>query len=380
MRFIDVRDYVKAVPDAQIYMFVGERSDGKTHSSLSFGLDRFEKEELPFVYVRRLDTMLSLSNMRYLFQGNENSGDLRRHMNKFGYDGLVYYSRAFWPYIIDEKGKSNRLDSPVAITRSISTWESNKGASLPHNGLLIFDEFLSREGYLPGEVLMFENLMSSVFREKGEGKVIMLGNPVSWDCPYFVEWGLKNIRKMEQGTYDIYEQELSDGRIRKIVVVYLAHSGAKASDVFFTPNNERVRGITEGKWEIGIYPRIPIESGNWDRGESCYVQSYNDWTLMLQPVQSPDGNPMLFVYNNGRRIIDVEPPYIDKRYRDKLVYTDFVAPCSNVRFCMTNWRDNMTKFILAAFHQGRVYYKDGVAGENFRSYMMFCEKFNPIGV
>ena len=94
MRFIDVRDYVKAVPDAQIYMFVGERSDGKTHSSLSFGLDRFEEEELPFVYVRRLDTMLSLSNMRYLFQGNENSGDLRRHMNKFGYDGLVYYSRA----------------------------------------------------------------------------------------------------------------------------------------------------------------------------------------------------------------------------------------------------------------------------------------------
>ena len=379
-RFVDVRDMVNTVPDAQIYMFIGERNDGKTHSSLSFGLDKFVETELPFVYVRRLDIMLAAAKNKYLFNGNLKSGDLARHLNKFGYDGLQYYSKTFWPYIRDEKGKSNRLDTPACICRSISTWETTKGASVPFNGLLVFDEFLTREGYLPGEVVMFENLMSSVIRGVEDAKVLMLGNPVNMDCPYFVEWGLRGVRKMKQGTYDVYQEVLPDGRIRKIVVAYLAHAGAKAADVFYSGKNARSKSIITGEWEMGVYPRLPAGHNDWPRGTRCFIQSYNDWNLSLQTVSTPEGNELLFVYRHKEKPLDDEKPTVKKRYKDTIVYTDFVSPCINVRFCLTNWRDDLTKYILAAYHQGRVYYADAYAGENFRNYMQWCNSYNPIGV
>lgn len=379
-RHIDVRDMIKEVPDAQIYMFIGERHDGKTFSSLSYGLDRFVETELPFVYVRRLDIMLSASNNKYLFNGNAREGDLGKHLNQLGYDGVTYYSKTFWPTVTDEHGKSNRLDSPVCICRSISTWETTKGASLPFNGLLIFDEFLTREGYLPGEVIMFENLMSSVIRGVDEAKVVMLGNPVNMDCPYFVEWGLRGVRNMKQGTYDVYSARLEDGRERKIVVCYLAYTGAKAADVYISGNNAHSKSILTGEWELGVYPRFPYHSDKWARGVRCFIQSYNGWVLSLQTVLSPDGNELLFVYPYKEKPLEEDNRLIRKRYRDTLVYTDFVSPCVNVRFCLTNWRDDLTKYILSAYHQGRIYYADAYAGENLRNYMQFCEQYNPIGV
>lgn len=374
-KFIDIRDIINKVPDAQIYMFIGERSNGKTYSSLSYALDRFVENNERFAYVRRLSESIRAKYMKELFNGNVHTGDLEKHFNKLGYDGLTFYNGCFYPMVKDEKGKRIRIDEPFGYTFAINTWETSKGASFPEVTTVIFDEFLTRQYYLPNEPVLFENLLSSIIRTRSNVRVIMLANTVSWAAPYFNEWGLNHVREMEQGSYDIYST--GDNK-RKIVVCYTEHSNAKESDVYFNYDNPRSRMITTGVWETAEYPRLPETIDGWNKGEPSYIQSIDGWSVKLQPAQTPDGLEVLLVFDNGREILHRQPPYIDKRYKDRIVYTDYFYPCANCKLAISKHNDNYTKFILSCLKQGRVFYQNNTVGENVRNYLKYSTQYTPI--
>ncbi len=373
MKWFNIKDLLNEVPDAQIYMVFGERSNGKTYSALQYAIEQYIEHDKRFVYVRRLAEMVRMTYMRNLFTGNRKTGALQSELKKLGFEDISYYSSAFWAMVRDEKRKLIRIDEPCGYTLAISTWETAKGASIPNVGTIIFDEFLTRGSYLPDEPVMFENLISSIVREEANAKVIMLANTVSWTAPYFREWGLNHVREMEQGSYQTYQ---SGDNKRKIVVCYAEHAGNKASDVYFNYDNPRSRMITSGVWETAEYPRIPTQVGEWEKGIPCYVQSIDEWTIKLQPAVTPDGMEVLLVYDNGRKIIDENG--MDIRYKDRLIYTDYFYPYINCKFCITKHNDNYSRFILSALKQGRVFYQNNTVGEYLRAYLMFSTKYTPI--
>lgn len=375
MKYFDVRSVLKAEPDCQYYMFHGERSNGKTYSSLSYALDRYVEHGERFAYVRRLSESIQAKYMRNLFAGNEETGDLARHFNQLGYDGIMFYSGAFFPYVINEKGKRERIPDPCGYTFSINTWETSKGGNVPKVGTIIFDEYLTRHYYLPNEPILFENLVSSIVRYRDNVKVIMLANTVSWTAPYYTEWGIGHIRDMQQGTYDIYT---TGDNQRRILVCYTEHSGAKASDVYFNYDNARSRMITDGTWETAMYPRIPESLEGWEKGIPCYIQSIENWTVKIEPYLAPDGAQCLLVWDNGKEILSSTPPYMDRRFKDRIVYTDSYYPVVNCRFAMTKHNDNYTRFLLQCFKQGRVFYENNTVGEYVRNYLRFSTTFSPI--
>ncbi len=373
MKWFNIKDLLSEVPDAHIYMVFGERSNGKTYSTLQYAIEQYVETGRTFVYVRRLAEMVRMTYMRNLFTGNKKTGALQNEFKKMGWDDIGYYSSAFWPMVRDEKRKLTRLDMPCGYTMAISTWETAKGASIPNVGTIIFDEFLTRGAYLPDEPVMFENLISSIVREEANVKVIMLANTVSWTAPYFREWGLNHIRNIEQGTFQVYQT--GDNK-RKVVVCYAEHAGAKASDVYYNYDNPRSRMITSGVWETAEYPRIPSDMGKWELGVPCYVQSIDEWTIKLQPAMTEDGMEVLLVYDNGRKLIDSNG--MDTRYKDRIVYTDMFYPYVNCKFCITKHNDLYSKFILNALRQGRVFYQNNTVGEYLRSYLIFSTKYTPI--
>lgn len=373
MKWFDIKDIYKAVPDAHIYMVFGERSNGKTYSTLQSCVEDYVESDKRFVYVRRLAEMVRMTYMRNLFNGNRKTGALQLELKKRGFEDIGYYSSAFWAMVRDEKHKLIRIDEPCGYTSAISTWETSKGASIPHVGTILFDEFLTRGAYLPDEPVMFENLISSIVREESGVKVVMLANTVSWTAPYFREWGLNHVREMAQGDIQTY---VSGDNKRKIAVCYAEHAGAKASDVYFNYDNPRSRMITSGVWETAEYPRIPTQVGDWVKGIPCYVQSIDEWTIKLMPAMTEDGMEVLLVYDNGRKLIDENG--MDTRYRDRIIYTDMFYPYLNCKFCITKHNDPYTKFILNALKQGRVFYQNNTVGEYLRSYLMFSTKYTPI--
>lgn len=374
-KFFDVRTVIEQVPDAQIYLFIGERSNGKTYSALSYALDNYTTDGGRFAYVRRLSESIRAKYMRELFNGNIASGDVSRHFKQLGYDGITFYSGCFYPYMSVDANKRERLNEPMGYTFAINTWETSKGASFPEVTTIIFDEFLTRQYYLPNEPNLFENLVSSIVRQRNNVKILMLANTVSWTAPYFSEWGLNHVREMSQGSFDTYQT--GDGK-RKIVVCYTEHTGAKESDVYFNYDNPRSRMITSGVWETAMYPPIPEDISDWEKGEPCYIQSIEGWSVKLIPAQTPDGMEVLLVYDNGREIMHIDAPYIDNRYKDRIVYTDYFYPCSNCRMALTKHNDNYSKFIAQCLKQGRVFYANNTVGENVRNYLKFSTSYSPI--
>lgn len=370
-KWFDVRDLIREVPDANIYMVFGERTGGKTYSSMSYCLDRLIDENLNFVYVRRLAESIRMQYMRNLFTGNRKTGDLKNHISKFGWDDLGFYSGAFWGMIENEKGKLQRVEVPCGYTMAISTWETAKGGSIPYAKTIVFDEFLTRGTYFYNEPAEFENLISSVFREEGDGKVIMLGNTVSWSCPYFRHYGIENIKDMKQGSYSIYQK----GE-RKVVVCYAPHVENKASNVFFDAENTRSRMILNGTWETADYAKLPEQIGEWYQGTPCYVQSIEGWCAKIVPCSTPEGMECLLVFNCRRQLIDEAG--IDVRYKDRIVYTDVFYPFYNCRMAMTKHNDKLTAFLIKCFKQGRVFYQTDEVGENIRNYLKWSNTYNPI--
>ena len=374
MAYFDVRNVISKVPDAQIYMFIGERSNGKTYSSLSYALDRYIESGERFAYVRRLSESIRQKYMRELFNGNYATGDVERHLKQKGLDGIRFWTGCFYPTVSGEKGKREMLEEPMGYTFAINTWETSKGASFPEVTTIIFDEFLTRQYYLPNEPTLFENLVSSIVRQRDNVKIIMLANTVSWAAPYFNEWGLNHVRDMKQGSFDVYQ---TGDNTRKIVVCYTEHAGAKSSDVYFNYDNPRSRMITDGVWETAMYPPIPDISG-WDKGEPAYIQSLDGWTVKLQPAVTPDGLEVLLVFDNGRTILSTKPPYIDKKYQDRIVYSDYFLPCANCKLAISKHNDPYSKFVLQCLKQGRVFYQNNTVGENVRNYLKFSTSYSPI--
>lgn len=373
MKYFDVRDVIKEVPDANIYMFIGERSNGKTHSALSYALDNYDNDGSHFIYIRRLAESLKVAYMRNLFTGNRKSGDLNKHLKKHGLDDIQFYSSCFWGVIHDDKGKPIRGEYPIGYTQAISTWETGKGGTYPFIRTIIFDEFLTRGIYLPDEPTLFENLISSIVREEDHAKVLMLANTVSWACPYFREWGLNHVREMAQGTFDVYQ---TGDNTRKIVVCYTEHAGPKASDVFFNYDNSRSRMIMDGVWETADYPRIPTQVGDWYAGEPCYVYSIDGWCAKIVPMATQDGMECLVIYNSNH--IPITPDGVDVRFKDRIIYTDYFYPYANCRMAITKQRDNLSKFLIECFRTGRVFYQNNTVGENIRNYLKFSTAYSPI--
>ena len=356
-------------------MVYGERSNGKTYSSLSYALERYVETGEQFVYVRRLSESIRAAYMRLLFNGMRKTGELRKWLNQVGYDDIEFYSGVFWPVVITESGKRERVQIPIGYTMSINTWETAKGGSIPDATTIIFDEFLTRKYYLPNEPILFENLVSSIVRENSTARIIMLANTVSWESPYFAEWGIGHIRGMKQGTYDVYQA--NDGG-RKIVVCYTEHAGPKKSDVYFNFDNPRSRMIIEGSWETAMYPRIPENLDGWTKGEPSYIQTADGVSVKLEPAQTPDGMPVLLCWDCGKDIVSSEYPYINPRYRDRIIYTDYFVPAANGKMARTKHSDKYSQFILLCFKQGRVFYANNTIGENVRNYLKFSTSYTPI--
>ena len=84
MDFFDIRNLIKEVPDAQYYMVYGERSNGKTYSSLSYAMEKYVETGEQFVYIRRLSESVRATYMRLLFNGMRKTGELRKWLNRVG--------------------------------------------------------------------------------------------------------------------------------------------------------------------------------------------------------------------------------------------------------------------------------------------------------
>ena len=363
--YYDCRHLLKDYPDAYYYMIIGERSNGKTYSALDYALENYFKTGEQFAYLRRFGEDIRKKQLSNLFSAHiENSriADLSKgewssvdytggkfRFARTGDDGTVEYSEEYFGYAFD-----------------LNSMEHFKSISFPKITTVIFDEFLSRQSYLPNEFMLFTNCLSTIIRLRKNVKIFMLGNTVNRYCPYFGEMGLNHVKEQKQGTTDVYNY--SDTGLQ-VVVEYCASSskhGGKESDVYFAFDNPQLQMITTGSWEIAIYPHLPIHYKPKEIAAEFFI-SFDNELLHGNVIAAEEGTPFVFLHEKTTPIKDEE---------NDIIYGQEPSHLPTHRIGFAPYRDPLSQFILKSIRENRIFYSTNEVGEIFRNYIIWCDSLN----
>lgn len=352
---------------AHYNIIYGERSNGKTYATLEYAIRLFALKEWQTAIIRRMNEDFISKRAASLFNPHIKNGLVSKYTNG-EYTSIYYYAGRwyFCRYEKDNSGNKKRIthEKPFAYAFAISQMEHDKGNGYPDIKTIIFDEFISRIGYLPDEFVLFMNMLSTIIRDRDDVKIFMLGNTVNKYCPYFEEMGLRHIREMRQGDIDVYMLKHASGKTLKIAVEYCKpREKGKRSDFYFSFDNKKLEMITRGVWEIDIYPHCPYRYRPKDILFTYFIE-FDGELLQCEIVQVDD---VMFTF------IHRKTTPLKNEDTDLIYSTKFDA--------RTNWRRLITKPILdieqkiAWFYKSdKVFYQDNEVGEIVRNYLMWCKK------
>lgn len=365
--FYDIEHLIKEYPDAQYYVAFGERSNGKTFSALKYAIRRFFKHGEQFAYVRRFGEDVKPKNLKTLFDGHVEHGIIEEYSG--GVVDLVNYTAStFVPCKYDEStGKMVSTDVPMGYAFDLSGMEHRKSNSFPRITTIIFDEFLSRQGYLPNEYILFMNTVSTIVRHRKNVKIFMLGNTVNKFCPYFSEMGLSHVKEQKPGTVDVYTY--SDTPL-KVVVEYcdpMSNRGGKESDIYFAFDNPQLKMITSGSWEISVYPHLTTRYKPKDVMYNFFVE-FEDELLHGEIIVS-ETEYYIFIHQKTTPIQDES---------QDIVYTDKPNAKWNYRVGFSYQTDELSRLISKMFSENRVFYSDNETGEILRNYILWSNQYSGV--
>lgn len=364
-KYYDIRHLFKKYPSAQYYVVYGERSNGKTYSSLDYCLEKyFNNCTEKFAYIRRYSEDVKRKKMIDLFSSHVEHGRITQLTN--GNYSLVDYNEGkFWVYNYDEKTrKKETFPDPMGYVFDLISMEHFKSLAFPEVTTIIFDEFLSRTGYWPNEFILFMNTLSTIIRDRKNVKIIMLGNTVNKTCPYFREMGLTHIRNQKPGTIDIYKYGESQMMVVAERTDTASRTGGKESDIYFAFDNPQLKMITTGEWEIGVYPHLQEKYTKADVVLTFFIIFEME---LLECDIVCKSNIFIFIHPRTAQLEHSDNDFI---------YQDGYSKFWNHRTGLTNQNDKLSLEIRRIFNENRVFYSDNETGEVVRNFLEWSTTYS----
>ena len=369
-KYYDIRDILKLYPECQYYIVIGERSNGKTYSALDLAVENYFKTGEQFAYLRRFNLDIKPKNLKQLFAAHIENEVINKYSGgKF--NSVNYTSGRFTPrLVLPDDSETIENHEPFGFAFDLASMEHYKSISFPKVTTIIFDEFMSREGYLANEFMLFTNALSTIIRQRDNVKIIMLGNTVNKFCPYFTEMGLKHIKDQKQGTIDLYKfgADDVDKKALRVAVEYCSSSksrGGKKSDVYFAFDNPQLEMITGGAWEISIYPHLETKYRPKDVFQNFFIQF--DGALLHGEMVATDSQLYCFIHPKTTPIKDET---------EDVVYCDRPDQRWNWKTCLTKQSDKLSTLIMKLFRENKIFYSDNETGEVVRNYMIWCDTYS----
>lgn len=346
--------------EATYRLIVGQRSNGKTYSVCKHIVEDYFNESKRGAYIRRYEESITPKNLQTLFNPHL---QLIWELSEHKWNSIFYRAKEFHLCAIDSEGKIiAKDDTAFCITAAINTSENTKGEDRGEVHTIVFDEFMTRSGYLNNEFVRFMNLLSTLIRDRDNAVVYMLANTVNKYCPYFSEMGLKNIDKLAQGEIAVYSYGTSELTVAVELcdeVQATKHTASK----YFAFDNPQLQMITRGAWEFQIYPRPPYKILPEDIVLNFYIQ-FAEQLLACEVVHST-----LKQYYNDIFIF-VHPQTKDISVDDFTIM--YVSDFSSCRMHVRFLKDQPTeghKLIYSLIQRKAVCFSDNDTGEVFRNWL-----------
>lgn len=341
-------------------MIIGERSNGKTYSTLKYGIEQYFKNGSQIAIIRRWQTDIRGNRASEVFKALLSNNEIYK-ISKGDYHGIHYYGGKYYLCNYGENGKAIYNENDViAYPFSLSDTEHNKSISYPDIRTIIFDEFLTRQVYLPDEFILFMNTISTIVRNRTDVKIFMLGNTVNKYSPYFEEMGLKNVKEQIQGSIDVYKYGNSK---LKVAVEYCKASGkSKENSFYFAFDNPKLEMIKTGAWELDIFPHCPIKYKPKDILFIYFIEFGGE--LFQCEIVNKDNNMFTYIHEKTTPL--------KNSYNDLIYSLDF-NPQINYNRNIYVTSSEVTKKVKSFFIMDKVYYQDNNVGNTIANYLKACK-------
>lgn len=342
---------------ARFIMPIGERSNGKSFAVKEHCLKQSIIHGREFIYLRRWREDIKVDAVERYFEDlveNEKGKKFIYEWTGQEWDRISIYRGSIYLARINAEGKLERSAIRIGHIACLTGETHYKSNQYPKVDNIIFEEFITDKGYLPNEVKTLVSFVSTVLRRRA-GYVFMIGNTISQVCPYFSEWELVNIPKMNQGDIDIYSHETDqtddDGEpvVVKIAVEFCENSGNN-SKMFFGRNSKM---ITSGTWESKEYPHLERRLDTYDCFYDIYF-IYGSTAYHLKLLFDDCLGFFAYVYPCTRDIP-----------KDARVISDARTLAPNTTLSILHKRSKYDILVLRLLKERKVAFSDNLTGTNF---------------
>lgn len=359
----------------QYYMIFGLRSNGKTTAVYVIALIDYCLNGNQLALVRRYDIDFKGKSGKEMFKGlvalKFKGKNLIEYLTDGKFNDIRYYSSQWFLCKYDEELDKTVTDSkPFCQAFALNVSEHDKSVSFPYVRTILFDEFITRDSYLPDEFVKFMNTISTIVREKNETTIFMCANSINKYCPHFKEMGLYNITKMQPDSIEYYkygESKLKVGvefaGVNENISKDKQKTKSKPSDVYFAFQNPKLQMITTGAWEIDIYPHLPCEYKK-ENVKFRYFIKFEGNTLQCE-----------IIYIDKKLFTFVHKKTSDIKYTNKdLIYQQEPSANYNISNDISQPRNDVEKKIWWLYCTGKTFYQDNEVGEIYKNYILWCDE------
>lgn len=207
---------------------------------------------------------------------------------------------------------------------------------------LIYEEYVTEQGYLFDEPRRLQDVVSTVFRDR-KGVVFLMGNILIRLNPYLREWGISDVRKMPEGEIRTYER---DGV--KIAVEHCANTAKKrGAKMFYGKARDN---IVEGQYLTQVYPHLPIM---FKKVNDLYTVDleHENMFYTIRLIQFPEGMFYAFIHPTEKM---KSVRRVTKRYTSDPMFTPTLTEVTNG-----------DKILLILLKRNDIFYADNLTGTEF---------------
>lgn len=370
-KFYSLREILKQ--DCRYNILLGMKGNGKSYSVKDYILqiafnerDPFTGEPCPeyeFGYIRRWDLENRGADIEQYFSDFVMNSDGRERIKEITggvYNTIsVYQKKIYFAKTDEETGKPIR-GKLIGYPFSVSRPSRYSSLAFPKIGIMVYEEFITSDGYQPDEPSKLMILMSTVFRRRS-GKIFLIGNTMSRECPYFNEWQLVNVPRQKQGTIDIYKYSTEkDGDI-KIAVENCENAGVENKLII----GRKTKMITSGEWDSEEQPHLPEPINHYRIIHTFFVRTNNLTYIGRILKHKIKGEPFIYIAPHTTAIQDPEHTRI-LSFQHSLNYLH-----SRKLLTYLVKYDNL---ILELFVTDRIVFSDNLTGTEFK-HLLSAEGF-----
>ncbi len=342
--------------DAVYRMIIGQRSNGKTYSVCRHILEDYLTKGRRSAYIRRYEEDIQPKNIAHLFDPHI---DLIKTLTNEEYNGIFYRAKEFHLCYYNDEGKIEYKDQEAfCVTLDLNTAEHTKGQDRGEVHIILFDEFMTRRGYLGNEFVLFCNALSSLIRNREDCTIYMLANTVNRYCPYFKEMGLKDVESMPQGEIYLYHYGNSD---LSVAVEYCdpVKATQTVASKFFAFDNPQLEMIKTGAWELQMYPRCPYKLYETDIKYHFYIE-FGEAMLRGEIVKRKKD---LFIF------VHLQTKDVEIADKDVLYTEEFSTSTLHCKF-LKDQPTQLHKLIAQLILKKNVCFATNEVGELFRNWLI----------